>query len=218
MENIDFKNYAIEILLIVLKKSLDEIQKFKKQEDIYSIEILESQIIPPYEKLYLKIKNMNFEQIDNSELQNLKKYIEKIKQNCKITDELINKNLKLRQNLKENSGAKIIEKFLKYNLNRLYEKKDIIDSKIRKLVKKETELEILFRDTIQECEQLIIIEKLYLIRKDLNKIENIRKKLLKQENILKLRLKNEWFCDIYGIISKKELLNIYKINFEMGQI
>ncbi|MGL4945456.1 MAG: hypothetical protein ACRC4Z_04260, partial [Fusobacteriaceae bacterium] len=141
--------------------------------------------------------------------------VEEIREKNSLSEEKILNNLEKRATLKEKSGAIVVKKFFKYNLNRLLDKKDKIAEKYNELALEEQNLENLLKDTIQEEEQFDIIYKLQPVREKLREIEEKYLRVEKDMNQLKRKLESKWPYEIYGVISEDELLEKYKEAFKM---
>lgn len=217
MKNKNFKEYGIEILLTVLKIASTQLDKLKEIGDLSGAEILESSVIIPYEKIYGLLLETDVEKISNEELEKLKTIVEQIREKNKIKNSIIENNIKIRKELKENSGAKTVEKFFKYNLKKLNDKKSIIKEKYLEYYDKEEKLENLLKDTIQEKDQFDIINELHPIRENLSRLE--REYLKNEEKIamFEKKIESKWTYEIYGLISEAELLKTYKDVFKMEE-
>lgn len=215
MEKEKFLSYTKEIILFVLREAINQQNKFKEIGDLSGEEILEEKVILPYEKIYKALATSDVKSLGEEEYKYLEKMVEEIKEKNKITSEEIEALLKKREEYKGKSGAEVVKKFFRYNLNRALEKKDKISEKYLELVKEEEKLDLLLKDSIQEQEQFDIIYKLQPVRE---KIREVEKKYLEIENEvkkIKSKLDSEWPYEIYGTISEEELLKTYKTMFNM---
>ena len=81
--------------------------------------------------------------------------------------------------------------------------------KVNKVLDKEDKLAMDLKNAIQEEEQIECIYKLQPVREEYRALEE--KVLRVQKNIdeLKKKLDSEWAYEIYGTISKDEMLNTY---------
>lgn len=211
----NFKEYSLEIILTVLKISSNKLDKLKEMGDLSGVEILEEKVITPYEKIYGALLEMNMEKMDSNEFKAFEQMIEEIREKNGLTVHGVLKSQKQREENKGKSGAQVVEKFYKYNLNRLLDKKDKIVEKYNELAVEEEKLENLLKDTIQEVDQFDIIYKLQPVREKLREIE---KKYITVESdikMLKEKLESKWPSEIYGVISQDELLETYKDTFKM---
>lgn len=213
----DFKEYAIEIVLSVLRVTSNQIDKFNEIGDLSGKEILEEKVIKPYEKIYGALLEMDLNKLGDEEKENLVKSLEDIREKNNLSVEQIEKNLEAKEKYKKESGAEVVKKFYKYNLNRLLEKKDILVEKYNNLAKEEEKLENLLKDTIQEAEQFDIIYQLQPVREKLREVEKKYLELEKEIETIKNKLESKWTYEIYSIISEGELLETYKEIFKMEE-
>ncbi|MGL4786933.1 MAG: hypothetical protein ACRC2Q_08655, partial [Cetobacterium sp.] len=141
--------------------------------------------------------------------------VEEIREKNRLPLEKIQETLKKRIELKDKSGAIVVKRFFKYNLNRLLDKKDKILNRYNQLATEEQNLENLLKDTIQEEEQFDIIYKLQPVREKLRDTEDKYLVVEKDINQLKKKLESKWPYEIYGVVSEEELLETYKEAFKM---
>lgn len=215
MKRDEFRDYAQEVILTVLKITSTQLDKLKEMGDISGEEILTEKVLLPYEKIYGALLEMKVDEMSEEEFNSFKEMVEEIREKNSLSFEKIQKSLKKRVELKDKSGATVIKKFFKYNLNRLLDKKDKITSRYNELVTEEQNLENLLKDTIQEEEQFDIIYKLQPVREKLRDIESKYLSVEKDINQLKRKLESRWPYDIYGVISEEELLETYKEAFKV---
>lgn len=215
MKRDEFRDYAQEVILTVLKITSTQLDKLKEMGDISGEEILTEKVLLPYEKIYGALLEIKVDEMSEEEFNSFKEMVEEIREKNSLSFEKIQKSLKKRVELKDKSGATVIKKFFKYNLNRLLDKKDKITSRYNELVTEEQNLENLLKDTIQEEEQFDIIYKLQPVREKLRDIESKYLSVEKDINQLKKKLESRWPSDIYGVISEEELLETYKEAFKV---
>lgn len=215
MKKDEFRDYAQEVILTVLKITSTQLDKLKEMGDISGEELLTEKVLLPYEKIYGALLEMKVDEMSEEEFSSFKEMVEEIREKNNLSFEKIQKSLKKREELKEKSGATVVKKFFKYNLNRLLDKKDKITSRYNELVTEEQNLENLLKDTIQEEEQFDIIYKLQPVREKLRDIESKYLSVEKDINQLKKKLESRWPSDVYGVISEEELLETYKEAFKV---
>ncbi|MEG0135649.1 MAG: hypothetical protein RR682_06520 [Cetobacterium sp.] len=215
MRREDFKDYALEVALTVLKVSSTQMDKLKEIGDLSGIEILQGKVISPYERIYGALLEMNVDKMSDEEFNSFKEMVEELRVKNDLTVDTIEKAMKKRVEFKGHSGAKVVEKFYKYNLNRLLDKKSKVEEVYNSLAAEEQKLENLLKDTIQEEDQFDIIYKLQPVREKLRDIEMKYVKVEKDINELKRKLESKWPYEIYGVISEEELLETYKEAFKM---
>ncbi|MBC2852008.1 hypothetical protein H5J22_11430 [Cetobacterium sp. 8H] len=215
MRREDFKDYALEVALTVLKVSSTQMDKLKEIGDLSGTEILQEKVISPYERIYGALLEMNVDKMSDEEFNSFKEMVEELRVKNDLDVDAIQKSMKKRMEFKGHSGAKVVEKFYKYNLNRLLDKKSKVEEIYNSLAAEEQKLENLLKDTIQEEDQFDIIYKLQPVREKLRDIEIKYVKVEKDINELKRKLESKWPYEIYGVISEEELLETYKEAFKM---
>ena len=207
--------YAQEIILTVLKTTSLQLDKLKESGDLSGVELLEEKVLIPYERIYGALLEMKINKMDNKEFEDFQNMIEEIREKNKLSMVEVEENLEKRERFKDKSGAIVVKRFYKYNLNRLLDKKDKIVKKYNELAVQEQNLENLLKDTIQEDEQFDIIYELQPVRAKLRDIEDRYLSVERDINQLKKKLESKWPYEIYGVISEKELLKTYKEAFKM---
>ena len=215
MEREKFRAYAQEVVLTVLKMASVQIDKLREMGDLSGVEILEEKVIAPYEKIYGALLEMKVESMSDEDFKPFEDMVEEIREKNSLSEEKVLNNLKKREELKGKSGATVVKRFFKYNLNRLLDRKDKIAEKYNELALKEENLESLLKDTIQEEEQFDIIYKLQPVREKLRDIEAKYLAVDTDINQLKRKLESKWPYEVYGVISEEELLETYKEAFKM---
>lgn len=209
------KEYIDEIILIVLKKTMFQIEEFKKIGDISGEEILNSKVIVPYEKIYTSLDKQNIEELSEEEREKIKEIASELREKNNLSEDEIENSFNLREKLKGNSGSEVVKRFFKYKLNRLLESKEKIIESYEKLNLEEQKYENELKDSIQEQEQFDIIYKLHPIRKRLREYEIKFQELTKEIEVLQKKLDTKWSYEIYGTVEEKELLKSYKEVFGM---
>ena len=208
----NFINYSKEICLQNL--FLADIIKvdLKNQDNLYEVERIEKEVISVYENIYLSLDEeflLNLYKENKKAFEQLEETIEKIKKDANLKDEYIKTQIKKRIELKGNSGAEVVEKFFKYKIKELKKIKGDLLQKLNKLLDKEEKLNLDLSNSIQEVEQLEIIEKLQPIRAELRNIslqlDIYQKELEETEN----KLLKKWYYEIYGTTDKEILLKAY---------
>lgn len=215
MERERFRVYAQEVILTVLKMTSVQIDKLREMGDLSGVEILEEKVVIPYEKIYGALLEMKVENMSDDEFKPFEEMVEEIREKNSLSVEKALENLEKREKLKGISGATVVKRFFKYNLNRLLDKKDKITEKYNELALEEQNLENLLKETIQEEEQFDIIYKLQPVREKLREIEQRYLSVERDINQLKRKLESKWPYEIYGVVSEEELLETYKEAFKM---
>lgn len=203
--------FSKEVILQVFVKINKRMEELKRNDEISALEILQNEVVPKYEKLYkgLKIELAEDEEIDKEKFQNIKKYIYDIMKENGFTEDFINSQIKIREEIKGESGAEVVKKLFEYEKKQMENTKYNLLDKVNKVLDKEDKLAMDLKNAIQEEEQIECIYKLQPVREEYRALEE--KVLRVQKNIdeLKKKLDSEWTYEIYGTISKDEMLNTY---------
>ena len=203
--------FSKEVILQVFVKINKRMEELKRNDEISALEILQNEVVPKYEKLYkgLKIELAEDEEIDKEKFENIKKYIYDIMKENGFTEDFINSQIKIREEIKGESGAEVVKKLFEYEKKQMENTKYNLLDKVNKVLDKEDKLAMDLKNAIQEEEQIECIYKLQPVREEYRALEE--KVLRVQKNIdeLKKKLDSEWAYEIYGTISKDEMLNTY---------
>lgn len=203
--------FSTEVILQVFVKINKRVEELKNNDEISALEILQNEVIPKYEKLYkgLKTEIKDDEEIDIEKFENIKKYIYDIMKENSFTEEFIRTQMKLREKFQGESGAEVVKKLFEYEKKQMENTKYNLLDKVNKVLDSEDKLAMDLKNAIQEEEQIECIYKLQPVREEYRALEE--KVLRVQKNIddLKKKLDSEWTYEIYGTISKDEMLNTY---------
>lgn len=203
--------FSTEVILQVFVKINKRVEELKSNDEISALEILQNEVIPKYEKLYkgLKTEIKDDEEIDIEKFENIKKYIYDIMRENSFTEEFIRTQMKLREKFQGESGAEVVKKLFEYEKKQMENTKYNLLDKVNKVLDREDKLAMDLKNAIQEEEQIECIYKLQPVREEYRALEE--KVLRVQKNIddLKKKLDSEWTYEIYGTISKDEMLNTY---------
>ena len=203
--------FSTEVILQVFVKINKRVEELKNNDEISALEILQNEVIPKYEKLYkgLKTEIKDDEEIDIEKFENIKKYIYDIMKENSFTKEFIRTQMKLRERFQGESGAEVVKKLFEYEKKQMENTKYNLLDKVNKVLDREDKLAMDLKNAIQEEEQIECIYKLQPVREEYRALEE--KVLRVQKNIddLKKKLDSEWTYEIYGTISKDEMLNTY---------
>lgn len=203
--------FSTEVILQVFVKINKRVEELKNNDEISALEILQNEVIPNYEKLYkgLKTEIKDDEEIDIEKFENIKKYIYDIMKENSFTEEFIRTQMKLREKFQGESGAEVVKKLFEYEKKQMENTKYNLLDKVNKVLDREDKLAMDLKNAIQEEEQIECIYKLQPVREEYRALEE--KVLRVQKNIddLKKKLDSEWTYEIYGTISKDEMLNTY---------
>lgn len=204
--------YLLEAILQVFRIINKKIEDFKKIGDISGIEKLEKEVIPLYEKFYngLKEFSSNENSLKKEEFENIKINVDNILKVYSIDEKFVVNQMELRKKNKDNSGSEVVKNLFEYEHKKLLMKKGDLTRKINQLLDKEEEFNKELSDAIQEVDQLGIIDKLLPVREEYRKVEKeflaIYDKITEIDN----KLEKKWYYEIYGTMSKEEMLKIYK--------
>lgn len=201
--------FCIEVILQVLKMTDNKIKELREKGDLSGAEILENDVITKYEKLYGGLTGEAVQKLEEKELAGIKEHIENIIEKNNLTKEFIEAQLELREKLKNNSGAEVIKKFFQYEKKELENKKSYLLEKVSKLLDEEERVSMLMKNAIQEEEQIEYIYQLQPIRAEYRNLEEKILKIQEKIDLLKKKLDSEWYYEIYGTISKDEMLKSY---------
>ena len=203
--------FSTEVILQVFVKINKRVEELKSNDEISALEILQNEVIPKYEKLYkgLKTEIKDDEEIDIEKFENIKKYIYDIMRENSFTEEFIRTQMKLREKFQGESGAVVVKELFEYEKKQMENTKYNLLDKVNKVLDREDKLAMDLKNAIQEEEQIECIYKLQPVREEYRALEE--KVLRVQKNIddLKKKLDSEWTYEIYGTISKDEMLNTY---------
>lgn len=203
--------FSTEVILQVFVKINKRMEELKNNDEISALEILQNEVIPKYEKLYkgLKTEIKEDEEIDIEKFENIKKYIYDIMKENSFSEEFIRTQMKLREKFQGESGAEVVKKLFEYEKKQMEKTKYNLLDKVNKVLDREDKLAMDLKNAIQEEEQIECIYKLQPVREEYRALEE--KVLRVQKNIddLKKKLDSEWTYEIYGTISKDEMLNTY---------
>ena len=208
----DFIKYAKEVCLQNLFLADNIKVDLKNQDNLFEAERIEKEVISKYENIYLLLEEetlLNIYKKDKKIFEKIKETIEKMAKDSNLKEEYIKVQIEKREELKGNSGAEVVEKFFKYKIKELKKIRGDLLQKLNKLLNKEEKLNLDLSNTIQEVEQLEIVEKLQPIRTE---FRNLSLQLDKYQNELEEtenKLSKKWYYEIYGTTDKEILLEAY---------
>lgn len=212
MEQKKVMKYWKEALLQVFKIINNRLESFKEIGDLSGIEKLEEDVIPLYEKFYNGLQTFlgKSGSYDKNQFDNIKANVDNILKAYSIEKDFILEQMKLREENKGNSGSEVVKNLFEYERKNLLNIRGDLTRKINQLLDTEEKLNLELCDAIQECDQMEIMDKLLPVREEYRKNEekylDVHKKLAELEN----KLDKKWYYEIYGTISKEEMLKIYK--------
>ncbi len=206
-------DYGKEIALQKLLKAYNTRTILGKKGDLSAVEKLDKEVVPIYEKIYNFFDFENLKKIleeEKDRIENIEKFLKKIAKDNKLEENFLLEQIELRKKLSGKSGAEVVRKFLKYRLKEYKKINADYLEKINKVLDEEEKLNLDLSNSIQENEQIEILEKLNPVRKKYQTL--IKQFEIYQSEIeeTKLKLENKWSFEIYGILEEKELLKVYE--------
>lgn len=205
------KNLSVfgkEVILQVLKKAEDLRSIFEKNKDEKSKEKIEENVIKVYEKFltFVELENLEKNIISDEDYEKIANFIDRLLLENKFTKEYINKEIEKRQKNIGKSGSEAVKKFFEMKLKKLISEKENTMKNIEILLVKEEKLNLELSNSIQEKEQLKIINKMTPVRRKyfklLEEIKKIDEKIKKNQE----KIDKKWPYEIYGAIEEKMFL------------
>ena len=126
-----------------------------------------------------------------------------------FSEEYIKNQMELREKFKGDSGAEVVKRFFQYEKKELEKTKYELLDRADKILEEEEKLSMKMKNAIQEEEQIEYIYKLQPVRAEFRKAEEKILKVQEKLDILNKRLVSEWPYEIYGTVSKDEMLKTY---------
>ncbi|WP_291256603.1 hypothetical protein [Fusobacterium sp.] len=206
--------FSIEVILQIFIKINRRLDELNNNGEISAIEILENEVIPKYEKLLKGLKAEIIEDdqeksIDSEKIENIKKYIFDIMKENNLTKEFIDSQIKIREELKDNSGAEVVKKLFEYEKKQLENTKYNLLDKVNSVLDREDKLAMDLKNAIQEEEQIECIYRLQPVREEYRALEEKILRVQKNIDNINKKLDSQWAYEIYGTISKDDMLNTY---------
>ncbi|WP_300341874.1 hypothetical protein [Fusobacterium sp.] len=206
--------FSIEVILQIFIKINRRLDELNNNGEISAVEILENEVIPKYEKLLKGLKAEIIEDdqeksIDSEKIENIKKYIFDIMKENNLTEEFIDSQIKIREELKDNSGAEVVKKLFEYEKKQMENTKYNLLDKVNSVLDREDKLAMDLKNAIQEEEQIECIYRLQPVREEYRVLEEKILKVQKNIDNINKKLDSQWAYEIYGTISKDDMLNTY---------
>lgn len=206
--------FSIEVILQIFIKINRRLDELNNNGEISAIEILENEVIPKYEKLLKGLKaeiieNDQEKSIDSEKIENIKKYIFDIMKENNLTEEFIDSQIKIREELKDNSGAEVVKKLFEYEKKQMENTKYNLLDKVNSVLDREDKLAMDLKNAIQEEEQIECIYRLQPVREEYRALEEKILRVQKNIDNINKKLDSQWGYEIYGTISKDDMLNTY---------
>lgn len=200
-----FIDYATEIVLQVLRKNSQELQKAYQENDNKKIEVLETEIIPKYEKLYLGLTSDEMKKKTPKEIENILKVLEDILEKNNFTKEFIEECQKKREEYKKSSGALVVKRLFEYSIKNLKKNKSKVYDKLNPLLKKEEKLEVDLKEAIQYEDEMKISADIVDVREKKRELNDKIALLDLKITSIERDIQNRWKYEIYGTVTQKEL-------------
>ena len=102
-----------------------------------------------------------------------------------------------------------MKRFFQYEKKELEKTKYELLDRADKILEEEEKLSMEMKNAVQEEDQIEYIYKLQPVRAEFRKIEEKMLKIQEKLNVLNKRLTSEWPYEIYGTLSKDEMLKTY---------
>lgn len=206
--------FSIEVILQIFIKINRRLDELNNNGEISAVEILENEVIPKYEKLLKGLKAEIIEDdqeksIDSEKIENIKKYIFDIMKENNLTEEFIDSQIKIREELKDNSGAEVVKKLFEYEKKQMENTKYNLLDKVNSVLDREDKLAMDLKNAIQEEEQIECIYRLQPVREEYRVLEEKILRVQKNIDNINKKLDSQWAYEIYGTISKDDMLNTY---------
>lgn len=206
--------FSIEVILQIFIKINRRLDELNNNGEISAVEILENEVIPKYEKLLKGLKAEIIEDdqeksIDSEKIENIKKYIFDIMKENNLTEEFIDSQIKIREELKDNSGAEVVKKLFEYEKKQMENTKYNLLDKVNSVLDREDKLAMDLKNAIQEEEQIECIYRLQPVREEYRALEEKILRVQKNIDNINKKLDSQWAYEIYGTISKDDMLNTY---------
>lgn len=194
--------------LLLSSKIRDDLEK---KGDIPGVEKINKEIIPVYEKIYNSFSIDTVKELcsDLDTVNAYDKIFEKLLKDTNLEKEFIEAQLIKRKEIQGKSGAEVLKKFFSYNIKEAKKVKISLLEKINKILDKEEKLNLELSNSIQEIEQMEIIEKLQPIRKEFRELEEKLNTYVTKIKDFEEKLEKKWPYEIYGTVEQEKFLEIY---------
>ena len=202
--------FAKEAILKVLQILDSKLKNFQSLDDYDGVKKIENELIPKYEKLFQEL-DLDFDKhLDFNTLDKFKNIIMDITKQFNLDEDYIQSESKKRKELGRNSGSEVVKKFFEYQIKELEKKRDSLLDMAESLIKKEEDLSIELSEVIQEEEEQRCLEQLTTVSKRLNALNEKLDTLKNQIDFLEHVLKTKWRYEIFGTVSREDMLKAYK--------
>lgn len=205
MNKKEFKNFNTEVMLQVLKNADIMLQRAKQENDIEKIKVIEEDVIPKYEKLYLAMKELDIRDKSDEEIQGFRDNVLMIAKKNNLSVEFINECVAKREELKSHSGAEVTKRMFEYALKGLKKKRGILLDNMKKLLKDEEQAEKDLKECIQYDDEMRVSALIVDIREKKREVQALLEENDSEIGKIKKDLENSWKYEIYGTISREAL-------------
>ena len=206
----EFKAFGLEVILKVLKKVDNEIKKYRDLEDYEGVQTLETDVLLKYEKLYNGFISEEIDNISEDQLKSLYSSLLDIMKQNKLDMDYIQREMEKREDLRGRSGAEAVKNLYNYQITEMEAKKLTLLEKAEDILDQEAVLEASLREAVQEDEEMEIIERMPEVRRVYSELSDKIMAIQSKIDYLKERVDKKWPCDVYGTISKDELMEVFK--------
>ena len=200
-----FISYSKEIILQVLRKNSQELMKAHEEKNTKEIDLLEKEVLPKYEKLYLALSDGELKNKSSEEIQGILKIMEDILEKNKFSKEFIEESMKKREEYKDKSGALVVKRLFEYSIKNLKKKKTNIYKVLTPLLKKEEKLEADLKEAIQYDDEMRISADIVDVREDKRELLSQVADLDEKISSIEKDIANRWKYEIYGTVTQEEL-------------
>lgn len=200
-----FINYSKEIILQVLRKNSQELMKAHEEKNTKEIDLLEKEVLPKYEKLYLALSHEELKNKSSEEIQGILKIMEDILEKNNFSKEFIEESMKKREEYKNKSGALVVKRLFEYSIKNLKKKKTNIYKVLTPLLKKEEKLEADLKEAIQYDDEMRISADIVDVREDKRELLSQVADLDEKISSIEKDIENRWKYEIYGTVTQEEL-------------
>ena len=200
-----FISYSKEIILQVLRKNSQELMKAHEEKNTKEIDLLEKEVLPKYEKLYLALSDEELKNKSSEEIQGILKIMEDILEKNNFSKEFIEESMKKREEYKDKSGALVVKRLFEYSIKNLKKKKTNIYKVLTPLLKKEEKLEADLKEAIQYDDEMRISADIVDVREDKRELLSQVADLDEKISSIEKDIENRWKYEIYGTVTQEEL-------------
>ncbi|MDP0494217.1 MAG: hypothetical protein Q7K48_07955 [Fusobacterium sp. JB021] len=200
-----FVKFSLEAILQVLKKYDLELKLAEKENNEEKIKLLKEEIIPKYDRLYFGLKNTNFDEKDDKEINGIEKTINDILEKNEISREYVEQCEEKREDLEGNSGAEVTKNLFLYTIRNLEKKKGNIYDKLNPIIEREKQLEAEWKECIQYEDEMKVAADIVEVREEKRNLQEQLDHVDFLINQIRYDLDCGWKYEIFGTISKEEL-------------